>query len=142
MTIENVFKVVALEGERKTVESSYKEMERFIEGYRPDFKDRNVLCVKFLTSETDSIEGAEETKWYINPDYIPDYSQIECMDSDFLPEIILIHRFPDERCIFQEYEDFNKYLMKKDLNNLTDQEKFELFVEFIRNPEMKSDFSN
>lgn len=70
MTNLLIKKVIAKEGEREIVDSSYEEMNRFITNIsRPDFSKSDVLCIKFLTSDNEDLKDAEETCWYINPEY-------------------------------------------------------------------------
>lgn len=65
-----VKKMIARNGEREIVDSSPEEKHQFIvERQRPDFDDESILCIKFLDSDTESMEFAEESSWFVNPIY-------------------------------------------------------------------------
>jgi len=68
MTDLLIKKVIAREGEREIIDSSYKEMTQFIAGTsRPEFSRSDVICIKFLFCDSEDLKDAEETCWYINP---------------------------------------------------------------------------
>ena len=79
-----VKKLVARYGERELVDSSVEEMQRFIvDRDRPDFEDESILCIKFLQSDSESMEAAEESSWFINPCYVQGftmYNRIPSLD--------------------------------------------------------------
>ncbi|MBQ8042693.1 MAG: hypothetical protein IJ272_00890 [Clostridia bacterium] len=85
-----VKKIVARDGERELIDSSSEEMQRFIvDRQRPDFDDESILCVKFLQSDSDSMEFAEESSWFINPVHVKGFAmfdRIPSMDEAILEE--------------------------------------------------------
>jgi len=80
-----VKKLIARYGERELVDSSIEERHHFIvDRERPDFKDQSILCIKFLQSDNESMEAAEESSWFINPccvDGFAMYNRIPAMDA-------------------------------------------------------------
>ena len=136
-----VLKVVARDGEREIIKSDVEEMHKFIvEGIRPDFEDDNVICVKFRQSCGESDEP-EETVWYINPYYCTNcqgkanmfqaslgraYGPF--MDSSFIPEIILVN-IDDVDVTLKKYAEFNCILDFLGLEDASDEEKLNRFIE-------------
>lgn len=80
-----VKKLIARYGERELVDSSAEEQQRFIvDRERPDFEDESILCIKFLQSDNESMEAAEESSWFINPCYVQGfaiYNRIPSLDA-------------------------------------------------------------
>ena len=125
-------KIIAKDCEREIIDSSIEEMERFeIEPNIEEFKDKNILCIKFVISDSEDFENAEETNWYINPYYIDTEidSVIPQMSSEFIPELLLLHL--SKNCIFEEYWNFYKYLLYNNLDALPDEEKYKRFIEWL-----------
>lgn len=96
-------KIIARYGEREVVDSSAEEMQQFIvEGIRPDFDDRDVLCVSFLISE--DTEEFESSPWFINPIVVegsPIFNYIADGDSQFyFPEHVAFQQTDDESMEF------------------------------------------
>lgn len=85
-----VKKFIARYGERELVESSIEEMQRFIvDRRRPDFADEDILCIKFLQSDNEAMEYAEESSWFINPAYVKGFTmfnRIPAIDEALLEE--------------------------------------------------------
>lgn len=140
MLESSVKKVIAKDGERLIVDSSYEEFSSFILGERrPDFADERIICVKFLKFYGEDDENPEESDWYINPYYCTDeYGNSNClmyesaygpkMDSEFVPEILLVdHTNVIE--VIKRYDTFNTILMIEGKTNLSDEVKYTLFLE-------------
>ncbi len=132
---QKVQKLIARDGEREIVESSQEEMQRFIvEEIRPEFKDSRVLCVKFLQEVSD--DEPEESPWFINPAlcnsveglFDSTYAYGPCMDSSFVPEILLIP-FIGPNDVLRKFASFNQILQLEQETDLTDEEKLERFTE-------------
>lgn len=126
-------KVIAKDGERDVVESSQEEMHQFIvERIRPEFNDPHVLCVKFLYCFCEEDDDPEESAWFINPEYCPDYLN-GCysaygpkMDSEFLPELLIMD-IPDTN-VFKKFASFHTTLLIEGLNKLSEEERLNLFI--------------
>lgn len=103
------YKSLAYEEELRTVESSEDEYQEFITGVaRPDFANKDILCVKFLVVQSpNSIEEAEETPWFINPNAVkapPCCTRDDFgtkMPEDYPPYLLLISsRYPNRNLLF------------------------------------------
>ena len=138
-----VKKVIARDGEREIVPSSAEEMHNFIvAGIRPEFQDKNVLCVKFRQSCCEEDEDYEDSSWYINPlicrDERGQSNLFDCysaygpkMDSRFIPEILLLS-FPDTHVVLKKYDAFSTRLLIAGETNLSDEEKYSRFLKLYR----------
>lgn len=141
-------KVIARESERELVESCVEEFHAFVvEGKRPDFDDKTVICVRFIICDYSDLELAEGTSWFINPIYLKDKYELrqaiadnsdlrycdylDKMASEFLPELLLLPERVKDRSIFELYENFYHALMMEDETDLPDDIKFERFLNFI-----------
>lgn len=156
--MNNLFvkKVIAKEGSREIVDSSFEEKTRLVETLTcPDFNDDNVICIKFLISDSEDITDAEETCWYINPVYedklqisleiptvyedcYPTYifysneDQALRMPSNVLPELILMFIDTLDENIFDKYAEFEGELMSENkYDNTSDLQKYTLFQEYL-----------
>ena len=77
-----VKKLVARYGERELVDSSIEERQNFIvDKRRPDFIDDSILCIKFLQSDNESMEAADESSWFINPCYVEGFAMYNYIPS-------------------------------------------------------------
>ena len=135
----SVKKVIAKDGERIVVDSSYEEFSDFILGERrPDFTDDRIICIKFLRFYGEYDETPEESDWYINPYYCTDENgNSDClmyesaygpkMDSNFLPEILLIDQ-ANILEVIKRYDTFNTILMIEGQTNLSDEVKYSMFL--------------
>lgn len=107
-----VKKLIARYGERELVESSVEEMQRFIvDRRRPDFDGRDILCIKFLQSDNESMEYAEESSWFINPAYVKGFTmfnRILDIDDSLLEE-------EGDRCY--SYVDAKEFLSSDDVDD-------------------------
>ena len=150
-------KVIAKDGERELIDSSYEEMTEFISGQcRQDFMHSDVICIKFLISDNQDFKDAEETCWYINPEFCkklslsgesandcaeeasyPDYIFVTTennavkMPSNMLPELILMFVPDHEESIFETYSLFEAELMRENLLYAPDSVKLEKFLQSI-----------
>ena len=124
MYIGTVNKIVASYGERTTMESSTDEL--LMHGSE-DFQDRDVLAVKFIVDED------EESSWYINPIFVGGCI-LPSMSSEFLPELVLIH-FEEisQEDLLDYYWKFHYQISRIDSPELTDEDKYHLFVEWMQN---------
>lgn len=151
-----VKKIIARDGERERIDSSPEEMNDFIvNGMRDEFRDEKILCIKFIVDASEDMADAESTSWFINPvytespseqrgdgsdndidtgiqTYIPEWwnSYGPCMASEFLPELLLL-KIPD---VFRDYQAFHLELLCKGLTDLPDEEKYEKFIESLKEP--------
>ena len=138
-------KIVALDGERKEFESTPDEMYKFIVGEnRPEFDDVNVIAVRFVISDNPENVGAEQSSWFINPEFMKDlcpdsryeddsYFMLESfgpkMDPEFPPEILFL---------FKQYEDvpvlnkFISYAAHVDIDDMSTEEIFNDFAEWLK----------
>lgn len=153
-------KIIAKDGERELIDSSYEEMTEFISGMsRQDFMNSDVICIKFLISDNQDFKDAEETCWYINPEFCsklslyeegegkdldipvencyPDYIFVTTendaikMPSNMLPELILMYIPGKEESIFEKYVLFEAELMRENLLYAPDSVKLEMFLKSI-----------
>lgn len=136
-----VKKVIARDGEREIVPSSVEEMHTFVvEEMRPEFEDPHTLCVKFIQTYDEEANEFEEGYWYINPKVCPVASGQEkllsyChsaygpkMDAAFVPEILLVS-FEEPDVVLKKYAEFNVGLVLNNQTHLSDEEKYNLFLE-------------
>ena len=126
-----VEKIMVIDGEweREIVPCSEEEMHNFItEEIRPDFKTSYVVAVKFAVSNGSE---KEETIWYINP-YYTFYDNFDYkLASEIIPEIMYIQPNMVRGDLFQRYDEFYAQLMKDNLSDVSDKEKFDLFLKFL-----------
>ncbi len=109
-----IYKTLAYEDELRTVESSEDEFQEFLMGVaRPDFANRDVLCVKFLFAIIpDSLEDAEETSWFINPNTVkvPPYCTRDIygakLPEDYPPYLLLLAKGKPKKNILFAYDMF------------------------------------
>ena len=154
-----VRKIIARDGEREITESSVEEIQSFIVNQiRPEFQDDSVLCIKFVVSTDDSFEDSEETSWFVNPLYVQGIPMLENisvdeetvsdiidiygyspllpygpkMAAEILPEILLIAHQNSGKCVFSAYDSFYSWLMKKNLTEIGDEEKYKRFIRYLR----------
>ena len=161
MTDLLIKKVIATDGERKIVDSSLQEKSSFISGAsRPDFVRSDVLCVKFLISDSEDFTDAEETCWYINPDLkerlllpqdsitqaaedlnfkdvFPVYISAKVengsleMPSNILPELLLMYISNKDEKVFDKYVEFESELIRNNQIYESDSVKYELFIKSL-----------
>lgn len=109
-----VKKLIARYGERELVDSSIEEMQRFIvDRQRPSFEDDSILCIKFLQSDNESMEAAEESSWFINPCYVEGfamYNRIPALDAAAYEQDV-------ESCL--SYVDANEAICNGDVDDDT-----------------------
>ena len=128
-----VYKIVARKEQQETVESSAEEFQLFLEEVaRPDFKDNDVLCVKFVFSIVpDCLDDAEGTSWFINTDVVsvPPYFLTDSygakMPSEYPPFLLNIAQDYDGN-ILSKYDDFDSE------NYSSDEEKLTAFLSWLR----------
>ena len=123
-------------GERELFDSSYEEMQNFIaKEIRPEFDDCYILAVKFLSSTDKDMENAEETSWYLNPIYVKDHPEFLGlrMASELLPELLLIKPSSPSDDAFDLYEAFYIELMANGTASISDEEKYDKFVDYLEN---------
>ena len=107
-----IYKMLAYPDELVTVPSSDEEFQAFLACVaRPDFADRNVICVKFLFSIIpDCVDDAEETTWYINPSAvkIPPYCTRDSygakLPSEYPPFLLLLAKQYPQENLLREYD--------------------------------------
>lgn len=161
MTDLLIKKVIATDGERKIVDSSLQEKSLFISGAsRPDFVRSDVLCVKFLISDSEDFADAEETCWYINTDHrerllLPQDSITQAseefsfkdifpiyisetiengsleMPSNILPELLNMYISSKDEKIFDKYVEFEAELIRNNQIYESDSVKYELFIKSL-----------
>ena len=125
-------KIIAKDCEREIVDSSIEEMHNFsVNSCVDEFNDTSILCIKFVSKDSEDSDISDETNWYINPYYIEAEidSAIPQMSSEFIPELLLLHLA--KGCVFEEYWDFYKYLLYNNLDGLPDEEKHKRFIEWL-----------
>ena len=137
-----VKKLVAFFEEREEVESSQEEFNNFLEGIRPDFKDPAILGIKFVFSNFENFDEAEESSWFLSPYYIEQVCTEESsIDFDLevsygpklaaeIPPEILSYSFKN-RGALEAYEEFYLHCLKNNKLNLPIREKLKQFVEYV-----------
>lgn len=135
--------------------SSSQEMQEFmIDKIRPDFADDHILAIKFIVATVESFEDADETSWYINPEYSSylvgldshEYDadatdSFSCSDyfyaqaygpklaSEFLPELLFMIPNHPTISVLDKYSEFR---MATDITNLDDNERYEAFIDWFK----------
>jgi len=107
-----IYKMLAYSDELVTLPSSYDEFQAFLACVaRPDFADKNVICVKFLFSIIpDCLDDAEETTWYINPSSVkvPLYCTRDSygpkLPSEYPPFLLLLAAEYPNKSLLREYD--------------------------------------
>ena len=121
-----VKKLIARNGERELVDSSLEEKQQFIvDRKRPDFEDDEILCIKFLDADSESMEGAEESSWFINPIYVERFTMFNHVQN--VGENIFI---TDEPCC--SYTDSTEELLSD--RDIDDEIAMELASTFAYSP--------
>lgn len=156
-----VKKLIARNGERELLTSSSEERHHFVaDQWRPEFEDERILGVKFIEADTESLDSAEESSWFINPIYVgslwlfasheaetslsafldgaasadnscDDISDPQ-MAAEFLPELLVIQTSYPDISVFEEYQHFYSDLLKHSLMNIPLEEKIQLFVRYMQ----------
>jgi len=146
-----VKKIVARYNKREFITCSLEEMNQFIaNGIRPDFEDKEILCVKFIVSLDDG--NSKSSSWFINPAHIegfttytrntilspeliyaPNTTSGPKMSSNFLPEILVLQRKHPHLFMLKEYQKFYSELslLKDDVPFITFETKLKLFLQYI-----------
>lgn len=154
-----VRKVIAKEGKREYVNSSFEEMEEFIvKRRREDFKSKDIICIKFEEASSEDFDDVQSSSWFINPYYVKnissliedenekliasfvdDENNIETfmypdaygpkMASEFLPELLLTDAFWQDNRFSEKYAEFYN---KNMTSQLSDQDFLNSFFEFLK----------
>ena len=105
-----IYKTLAYADELRTEKSSEDEFQEFLMGVaRPDFADKDVICVRFLFSLIpDCLDDVEETSWIINPNAVkaPPYCITDSfgakLPNDYPPYILcLVKDYPNEDLLWR-----------------------------------------
>ena len=129
------------------VEVSADEMVYFNPATCEDFNNEGVIAIKFLAGPDE--DSLEETSWFINPIYRR--GKLKELAPEYIPELLLVGRVKDDESSKMEieysYQDFNNLLddfssfnlrlLASGKENLSDNEKLELFYEECRQEKQK-----
>lgn len=109
-----IYKTLAYANELRTVKSSEDEFQEFLMGVaRPDFADKDVICIRFLFSLIpECLDDVEETSWIINPNSVkaPPYCIIDSfgakLPNDYPPYLVLLASEYPENNLLKMYDDY------------------------------------
>ena len=140
MTDAVVQKIIARNGEREFIDSSYEEYVDFLNDTDPlRFEDEDIISIKFVFKYG---IYEEESSWFVNPYLMGKYNADESVEekkfvfeefslvgSEFIPEILLLP-VTDRYDVFDEFYEFYNSVLGE---GLSEQEKYERFITYLEN---------